>query len=202
MKPNINFSGIQTSRLKIRKFSDEDLPELLAYRNNPELSKYSSWELPFTPTHGITLINQNLYMHPDSPGKTVSLGIELRESGELIGELSLKTDPIDTSQVEFSITVIHRHQNQGLASEATKSIFNYLFHRRGKNKVKTLSDARNLKLIAFFKKIGMQQEAFFRENLFNRDRWCDQCLLAILKRDWLHPQAPSKLDFSQLFNNQ
>ena len=202
MNTALSFSGIYTNRLKIRKFKDEDLPEILAYRNNSELNKYAHWEEPFTPTHGVSMINQYHYLHPDSPGKKICLGLELLRSRELIGELCIKTDAIDTSQVEFSITVIHRHQNQGLASEAAKGLFNYLFHRRGKNKVKALCDARNIKLIEFLKKIGMRQEAFFRENLYSKNRWHDQCFMAILKREWVHSSHASRLDFSQLFNSQ
>lgn len=202
MKPSLHFSAISTERLKIRRFDENDLAALLAHRNDSELAKYASWDLPFTPTNAIALINQNQFLHPDSPGKNVSLGIELQASRKLIGELSLKTDHIDTTQVEFYIAIDRRYQNQAYASEASVAIFKYLFESRGKNKIKALADARNIRFIEFLKKIGMKQEAFFRENLWHRNKWCDQCLLATLKRDWLRPSSRSSLDFSLLFNSQ
>ena len=202
VNPSLNFSEIYTNRLKVRRFTDRDLAEIISYRNDIELGRYTNWKQPFSPTDGISMISQFSYIHPDSPGKNISLGIELLTTGEIVGELNLKTDPIDTSQVEYSIAITHRHQNQGLASEASRGVFNYLFHQRGKNKIKALSDARNIKFIEFLKKMGMQQEAFFRENLLHRNQWCDQYLLAILKREWPHPLNPVKLDLSNIFSNQ
>ncbi|MFK7826905.1 MAG: GNAT family N-acetyltransferase [Oligoflexales bacterium] len=202
MNSFMNFSEIYTKRLKVRRFNNQDLAEILSYRNDIELARYTSWDQPLTQTDGITMINKYYYLHPDTPGKKSCLGIELMKTGQLIGELSLRTDPIDTSQVEFSIAIAHRFQNLGLACEASKGIFNFLFHRQGKNKIKALSDARNIKFIEFLKKIGMQQEAFFRENLLHRDQWCDQLLLAVLKREWPQTCKTAKLDLANLFSSQ
>ncbi|HAG98897.1 MAG TPA: GNAT family N-acetyltransferase, partial [Ktedonobacter sp.] len=39
-----NFTTIETTRLRLRHFTDSDLPVFIAYRNDPVVAKYQSWE--------------------------------------------------------------------------------------------------------------------------------------------------------------
>lgn len=39
---------LETERLIIRRFRDEDAEALLAYRNDPLVYKYQGWPVPFT----------------------------------------------------------------------------------------------------------------------------------------------------------
>jgi RimJ/RimL family protein N-acetyltransferase len=38
------FVNIESERLMLRRFADKDLAAFLAYANDPEVSRYQSWE--------------------------------------------------------------------------------------------------------------------------------------------------------------
>jgi len=40
-----SFTLIESERLILRHFEDSDLPAFLAYRNDPEVARYQSWDL-------------------------------------------------------------------------------------------------------------------------------------------------------------
>ncbi len=42
--PGVDFTTLETSRLRLRHFTDSDLPAFMAYRNDPEVARYQSWE--------------------------------------------------------------------------------------------------------------------------------------------------------------
>ena len=38
------FTNIETARLRLRRFAEADLPAFIAYRNDPDVARYQSWE--------------------------------------------------------------------------------------------------------------------------------------------------------------
>jgi RimJ/RimL family protein N-acetyltransferase len=38
------FTRIESQRLRIRRFKDSDLAPFMAYRNDPEVARYQSWD--------------------------------------------------------------------------------------------------------------------------------------------------------------
>jgi hypothetical protein len=38
------FTRIESERLRIRRFKDSDLAPFMAYRNDPEVARYQSWD--------------------------------------------------------------------------------------------------------------------------------------------------------------
>jgi RimJ/RimL family protein N-acetyltransferase len=54
-------------------------------------------------------------------------------------------------------------------------------------------DPRNPASVRVMEKLGMRQEAYFRENAFIKGEWCDSLIYALLDREW-RAQAAAPVD--------
>ena len=118
-RPGMNdpsFSSIETPRLKLRRFHAEDKDAFLAYRNDPEVARYQSWET-FTDEQATELIRDMETLPFGLPGQGLQIAIEHAESGSLAGDCYLQVDEHETRQAEIGFTFSHRFQGRGLAND-------------------------------------------------------------------------------------
>ncbi|NJM07111.1 GNAT family N-acetyltransferase [Candidatus Gracilibacteria bacterium] len=84
----MTFTHIDTERLRLRRFQASDLPTLLAYRNDPQVAQFQSWQL----TEEAELrdaIDHWASIEPDMPGSGFQLAVELRETATHVGDCFL-----------------------------------------------------------------------------------------------------------------
>jgi len=86
----ISFKQLTTRRLLLRRFQDSDLEPFLAYRFDPEIARYQGWD-SCSRQEAIDFIREQQSVQPGTPGQWLQLAIELRETGELIGDCGLHT---------------------------------------------------------------------------------------------------------------
>jgi RimJ/RimL family protein N-acetyltransferase len=44
------FTALTTQRLVVRRFRPQDLDTFVAYRSDPQVARYQSWEAPYPPS--------------------------------------------------------------------------------------------------------------------------------------------------------
>ena len=59
-----------------------------------------------------------------------------------------------------------------------------LFHRLGLHRICASLDARNEASAALLRRLGMRQEAHFRQNEMFKGEWGDVLVFAILRNEW------------------
>ncbi len=82
---------LESSRLVLRAFQDSDLEIFLAYRNDPEVAKYQSWEVPYLHEQGTQFIDLMKMSNPGSQGEWYQMAVELKSTRELIGDVAFCT---------------------------------------------------------------------------------------------------------------
>ncbi len=90
----------------------------------------------------------------------------------------------DPRQVEIGFTVAPAHQGRGFATEAVLGILAYLFECVHKHRVFASVDPRNVASMALLKRVGMRQEAHYRESLWFKGGWADDVVFGILESEW------------------
>ncbi len=90
----------------------------------------------------------------------------------------------DSRQVEDGFSIVPAHQRQGYGTEAVKGLLGYLLGPLGKHRVFASVDPRNEASIALLKRLGMRQEAHFRESLWIKGVWVDDIVFGILRSEW------------------
>jgi len=75
-------------------------------------------------------------------------------------------------------------RGQGYATEAATQLLGFAFGAAGMHRVYARCDARNTASFRVMERLGMQQEAHFREHAHFKGRWDEERIFAILDRDW------------------
>jgi len=174
---------ILTHRLRLSQLIASDAPAMYEYRSDSEVCRYQSFEPNSLGDveEFIGGLESNVF---DTPGTWFQFAIRLRESELLIGDLGVHFIANEPRQVEIGFTVAPARQGRGLATEAVLGILSYLFEIAHKHRVFASVDPRNETSIALLKRVGMRQEAHFRESLWFKGGWADDVVFGILESEW------------------
>src|SRR5947209_686510 len=105
-----DFKTLETTRLRLRHFTDADLALFMAYRNDPAVAKYQGWEGISEP-EARAFLQEQKGLQPGVPGQWFQIAIELKETGLLVGDCALKIEQHDARQAEIGSWLIGRSTN-------------------------------------------------------------------------------------------
>jgi aminoglycoside 6'-N-acetyltransferase len=185
------FTELVAERLVVRRFTPADAPAFAAYRSDPAIARYQSWETPFPVEKAERMVEEHSHEHPDMPGEWYQFAVALRGSGELIGDCAAHTLADEPRQAEIGFTFAPASQGQGYATEAVRRLLAYLFGERGKHRVSANCDDRNVRSAALLRRVGMRREGLLIESTWAKGEWTNVELYAVLGREWLDPQPGS-----------
>ena len=174
---------IVTRRLQLVPLVAGDARAMFAYRSDPEVCRYQTFE-PGALEDVEALLEGLQSTRFDTPGTWFQFALRLRESGLLIGDLGTHFMTDDPRQVEIGFTVAPAHQGRGLAIEAVSGILDLLLGSGGKHRVFASADPRNAPSIAVLRRVGMREEAHFRESLWFKGAWVDDMVFGVLASEW------------------
>jgi RimJ/RimL family protein N-acetyltransferase len=178
------FTQIESEHLRIRRFTDSDLVPFMAYRNDPKVSRYQSWD-SLDEQEARTFISEVGSARVGVPGEWFQFAIESKETQDLIGDCGLRVDEHEPSRAEIGSTLAREYQGRGFASEAVSRLLDYAFGALGLHRVVAIADCRNAPSVALLERVGMRREGRFLENVWFKGGWADEYLHAVLKDEWL-----------------
>lgn len=173
---------IHTDRLVLDRLVAGDAPSLFEYRSHADVRRYQGWD-PASLEDAARFIESLGSVAFDTPGTWFQLAVRLRDSPTLIGDVGVHFLE-DERQAEVGFTLSPRHQGSGLATEAVAAVLDTLFGELRKHRVTASIDPRNERSIRLARRLGMRQEAHFRESLWFRGEWADDLVFALLSREW------------------
>ncbi len=178
------FINIETERIILRKFRESDAEAFLKYRTKPDVVIYQGerWE-SYKLEQAREFVKEQMNFEPDIPDTWFQIAIELKSTGDLIGDCAIHTLPQDTNQVEIGYTLDPLYQNKGFGKEAVKCLLGYIFNVLNKHRVIAITDVRNKNSIKLLENIGMRREGHFRKNAWYRGEYTDEYLFALLKEE-------------------
>jgi RimJ/RimL family protein N-acetyltransferase len=68
------FTALETTRLRLRYFTDADLALFMAYRNDPEVARYQGWEGISEP-EARAFLQEQKEVQPGVPGQWFQIGV-------------------------------------------------------------------------------------------------------------------------------
>jgi len=174
---------IVCERVALAALGSDDAQALFDYRRDPDVCRYQTW-VPRSPDDARRFIDGSRSLSFDTPGSWFQLGIRLRDSGTLAGDIGVHFPADESHQVEIGFTVAPAHQRRGLGTEAVTALLHHLFGPLQKHRVFASVDPRNEASMALLHSVGMRQEAHFRESLWFKGQWADDVVFAVLAREW------------------
>lgn len=175
---------ILTERLRIDALTADDAAALYTYRSHEDVTRFQGW-CPGSVDDARAFIARNAAGTFNQHESWYQLAIRSAATGELIGDLGLHFVADDGQQAEIGFTIAPSHQRRGLGAEAVKAALGHLFTVLNKHRVFASIDPRNQASLALLQRVGMRQEAHFRQSLFWRGEWVDDVVFALLRSEWL-----------------
>ncbi|MFJ7732675.1 GNAT family N-acetyltransferase [Lysinibacillus sp. NPDC097231] len=146
---------IETERLILREFNNNDVMILYSIFSDAETMKY--YPSPFNLEQTKNWIEKNKQRYrEDGYGLWA---VCLKESQEIIGDCGLVKQIVDgKTEVEIGYHIHKNHWSKGYATEAAKSCMKYGFDRLGQDKLISIIDPKNGPSIRVAEKNGFIKE--------------------------------------------
>ena len=175
---------LETPRLILRPFRDDDAPVFSRYRSDPEVARYQGWAAPYRLKQAIQFINHMKAATPGAPGQWYQVAFERKADGVVIGDCVFKVLEDDIHQAEIGFTLAGEYHGQGYASEGVGRLLGYLFEEINLHRVRANCDPQNAASIRLMKRLGMRHEGRWIKSLWYKGAWADEDWFAILREEW------------------
>jgi len=155
---------LETPRLLLRHQVLEDLDDLWALYQNPNITKYIP-DAPRSREEAQEELEWHMHGHPKHPELGLWATIH-KESGKFIGRCGLLPWTFDGKyDVEVAYTIAEEFWGQGLGTEAAQAILNYGFEKLKLSRLICIIDAEHIASQKVAEKIGMRFEKEARDEM-------------------------------------
>ena len=175
--------ALETPRLRIRRMTMQDAADIYGYSRDPEVARHVLWDAHRSIGDSRAYLRYMLrrYRQRDP----ASWGIEWKETGEIIGTIGFMWIQSDNSAAEVGYSLARNYWNRGIMTEALKAVIDYGFGRLNLNRIEAQHETTNPASGAVMRKCGMVHEGTLRQRLYNKGRYVDVELYAILRKDYM-----------------
>lgn len=172
---------LETNRLVLRRYEIEDAAAMYNHwASDKEVTKFLTW-----PAHSNQEVSQgviNDWIHHYSDKNYYHWAIVLKNNGdEPIGDIAVVHMNENVSMAHIGYCIGRKWWNNGITSEALKTVIDFLFDAVGVNRIETRHDPRNPNSGRVMKKCGMKYEGTLRSSDRNNQGLCDACYYGLLK---------------------
>jgi len=175
---------IVTERLVLRPLQVEDAAAFAAYRSDPEVARYQSWETTYSQDDAEELVAAQEGVALGDPGPWLQLAAVDRGSGALCGDCAVRVATDQPATAEVGVTFAPATQGSGLATEALGAVVARLFEQHGIRRVFAQADDRNLPVHRLLERLGFRCEARLVEADWFKGEWTTLRVYACLEREW------------------
>ena len=149
---------LQTSRLALREYTEDDAPAVLAYQRDPRYLRYYPWE-DRTIEDVRRFVRTFIDWRSESPRRRFQLAVLLRSSGLLIGSCGVRRKPDDDTEADIGFELSPEHWGRGYATEAATAMAGFAFRELGVRRLSSWCIADNTASARVLEKLGMLLES-------------------------------------------
>jgi RimJ/RimL family protein N-acetyltransferase len=178
---------IVTERLVIRRYTHDDIPDVLGLASHPSFARLISENIQATEEEIRKYIDlQNSYQ-PFEKDKVFELAVERKEDGKVIGLLGMICQDHRQGEMGWGLGVEHR--GQGYATEAARALMDYGFNSLGLHRIHADTSTDNLASWRVMERLGMRREALLRGSVYEEGKWSDRYVYGMLADEWRDTKA-------------
>lgn len=175
---------LETDRLRLRELRPEDFKDVHAYGSDPRVSRFMDWG-PNSEQDSRDFLERGLKGQAIWPRNDVSLVVELKSAGVVIGSVRLWVVDVANRTAEIGYSLSADHWRKGFCSEAAGTLLGVGFGMLGLHRIVATCDTRNRGSWAVMRKLGMRREALMRQERQVKGAWRDTYLYALLADEYL-----------------
>ena len=174
---------LTTPRLRLRKLGMRDAMDIYRYSRDAEVARHVLWDAHRSIGESRSYLRYMLRRYRNH--EPASWGIEWKETGQIIGTIGFMWIQSDNSAAEVGYSLSRDFWNRGIMTEALKAVIAHGFGSMNLNRIEAQHETTNPASGAVMRKCHMQKEGTLRSRLFNKGRYVDVDLYAILRRDYI-----------------
>jgi RimJ/RimL family protein N-acetyltransferase len=173
---------IVTERLVLRRYTHDDIPDLLGLASESSVASVTCERIQATEEGVRKYIDlQNSYQ-PFEKDQVFELAVERQEDCRVMGLLGLIRR--DHRQGEIGWTLAAEYRGQGYATEAARALIDYGFHSLGLHRVHADTNGDNRASRRVMERLGMRREAQLRDAVYEDGKWVDRVIYGMLAEEW------------------
>lgn len=175
--------NIPGSKTRLRALEEYDAELLRRMLNDPSIERrVGGWGFP------VSMIQQQQWLakvHTDEHTKRFMIDTTDTDKPQTIGMIYLTNIDWKNRCVESGIKLASdAPRRQGYATDAVRALFRYAFDELQMHRIEMEILDDNTASKKLYEKCGARQEGVKREAVYKGGRYIDQCLYAVLKRDF------------------
>ncbi len=173
---------LETGRLLLRMFREDDADDMLRCRGDGRVAEYQLWD-PYTREDAEQFISAYKSILPGTPGTWSGLAVELKGTGQFIGDCALRVDENgETGEIGFNL--MPEFQGRGYATEAVRRLLEYAFRELNLQTVAAVMDADNRGAINLCQRLGLRQNKLLRGSVRYKGRLGDEVVYIINREEF------------------
>lgn len=173
----VNFSPRTTSRLVLRRVVIDDWPAIHRYMSDPSVT---AW----LPQGMLDAAGARAFAEKNAGENAEALAVLVAGSGEVAGHMVFHPWVVPRTY-EIGWVLCARHQRQGYATEAARSLLAYAFEALRCHRVIATCQPENVASWRVMEKLGMRREGHFRACIHRpSDEWWDEYFYALLAEEY------------------
>ena len=173
---------LETRRLILRRIAMRDAGDIFEYSKDKEVARHVLWSAQKDVSEAKDYCRFMMKRYRcDQPS---SWGIIEKATGRLVGTIGYMDHNEDNATVEVGYSLARWLWNGGYMTEALARVIEYTFEAMDINRIEAQHELDNPSSGRVMEKCGMKKEGVLRQRLYNKGRYVDVALYAILKEDY------------------
>ncbi|MDO9576991.1 MAG: GNAT family N-acetyltransferase [Candidatus Cloacimonadales bacterium] len=172
---------LETKRLVLRKITKEDKNDLFELLTNSKIDRRMVWN-HLTDMDEITQYIDEVVASYEKKEPSC-FGIELIESGKLIGIIKFLNYKEEFHGLEVHYMLLPAHHNKGIMTEALIKVIAFVFKKTSINRIEAFCLKSNHAAGKVLEKAGMHLEGIMREKIYINGNYVDLKMFSIIKSD-------------------
>lgn len=179
MKRPLLITKITGKNIYIKLPRIKDAPKIFEYTQNPELTKYVTWQAPGSLEDAVSFVKKRHRMARS--GEKFLSGVYLKKTGEFVGSAGYIKFDDNNNTVELGYWVAKPFQRQGIARECVNLLSRYAFIKLNAKRIIITCTKGNIASRKLAESIGFIQKQFLRKHVKIKNRYMDRCVYCLEK---------------------
>lgn len=178
-----DYPVLETERLKLRLFNENDAEDLFEICSDELVTKYLSFDTYISKSDAYARLEWLKNEYEELVVPPVWAIVE-KETGKMIGSINFLHVKEKHSYAEIGYLLHRGYWNKGLMTEALKEVLKFGFETMGLNRIVIHCDARNIGSYRVMEKNGLTYEGTLRQERFTKGEYIDLMVYSILKEEY------------------
>ena len=172
---------IVTRRLTIRPVTMSDAHDIYEYSRDAEVARHVLWDAHQSIQQTRSYIRFLLKQYRS--GNPSSFVIEMTQEKKVVGTIGFMWIQSENRAAEVGYSLSRAYWNRGIMSEALLAMLEYGFTKLNLNRIEAQHESDNPASGRVMLHAGMRHEGHLRQRLYNKGRYVDVELYAVVKQD-------------------